>query len=154
MPLGRPFFDKQSESRNKWTGRERELNPRFAGGANAEYGTDKELHSLFLRVRREVDFQGAFTPSEIDARLRDTAKGLRILARRGYEKPEKAERRAKNLEKLEGTNFGPTVIAAARRHPYGVENLTLNYGRKAAMDIILERDRKLMEMMRTRRERD
>ena len=153
MPINRQsFFDKHSESRGNWSGREREFKPRFSGGANGAYGTDKELHSLFLRVRRDVDFQGALTPNEIDARLRDTAKGLRVLARRGYMKPDQAERRAKNLEKLEGTYFAPIVIAVAKRHPYGVENLTLNYGRKGAMDAILERDRKLRRMMRTRRD--
>lgn len=154
MPIGRPFFDKQSKSRVKWTKREQSFNPRFAGGANGAYGTDKELHSLFLRVRRDVDFQGAFTPNEIDERLRKSAKVLRILAREGYEKPWQAERRAKNLEKLESTYFAPSVIAMARRHPYSVENLTLNYGSKGAMDVILERERKLRKMMRTRRERD
>lgn len=148
----KPFFDKHSESSGNWSEREREFEPRFAGGANGAYGTDKELHSLFLRVRRDVDFQDAFTPNEIDARLRDTAKELRILGRRGYLKPEKAERSANNLEKLTDTNFAPSVIAIAKRHPYGVENLTLNYGRKGAMDVILERDRKLKRMMRTRRD--
>lgn len=147
-----PFFDKHSESRGNWSGRERECKPRFAEGANGSFGTDKELDSLFIRIRRDLDFQDAFTPNEIDARLRDTAKELRILGRRGYLNPEKAERSANNLEKLEGTNFAPSVIARAKRHPYGVVNLTLNYGRKGAMDAILERDRKLKRMMRTRRD--
>lgn len=143
----RPFFDRHTETRVEWRGRE--FRPRFAEGG---YGTDKELHSLFLRIRRDVDFKGAFTPAEIDNRLREAAEELRLFGRRGYVKPEKANRSADNLEKLAGTNFAPTVIATARRHPYSPENLTLNYGRKGAMDIILERDRRLRRMMRTRRD--
>jgi hypothetical protein len=153
MPIDwKPFFDKHAESRGNWNRRERGFEPRFAGGANGAYGTDKELHSTFIRIRRIANFYHAFTPVEIDARLRDGAEEQRILARRGYLNPEKAERSAKNLEKLEGMNFAPCIIAMARRHPYGVENLTINYGRKGAMDIILERDRRLKRMMRTRRD--
>jgi hypothetical protein len=146
----RPLFDRRKGTRREW--REGGFRSRFGGGATLGYGTDKELHSLFLRIRRDVDFKGAFTPAEIDNRLREAAEGLRLLGRRGYVKPEKANRSAENLEKLAGTNFAPTVIATARRHPYGPENLTLNYGRKGAMEIILERDRRLRRMMRTRRE--
>jgi hypothetical protein len=143
MPIGeRPMFDRQMETKVEWKGRE------FAEGA---YGTDKEVHSLFMRTRRDVDFQGAFTPNEIDERISDAADYLRLLAKKGYMKPEKAYRAADNLEKLAGTNFAPTILAMARRHPYGVENFTLHYGRKAAMDYMLKQDRRLRRMMRTRR---
>jgi hypothetical protein len=142
----RPMFDRHKETRVEW--KERKFKPRFAEGA---YGTDKELHSLFIRIRRDVDFQGAFTPNEIDERISEAAKYLRLLAKKGYMKPEKAYPAADNLEKLTGTNFAPHILAMARRHPYGVENFTLHYGRKAAMDLILERDLKLRRMMRTRR---
>jgi hypothetical protein len=146
----RPHFDKSPnrEERREW--REGGLRSRFGGGGG--YGTDKELHSLFIRIRRDVDFKGAFAPAEIDDRLREAAEELRLLGRRGYLKPEKANRAADNLEKLAGTDFAPSIIATARRHPYGPENLTLNYGRKGAMDVILERDRRLRRMMRTRRD--
>jgi hypothetical protein len=143
----RPFFDKHRETRMERHGRE--FNPRFAEGA---YGTDKELHSLFMRTRRDVDYQGAFTPQEIDNRLREAVAELRYLAKRGYLNPEKACDAADNLEKLIGTNFAHSILAMAKRHPYGPENLTLHYGRKGAMDIILERDRKLRRMVRTRRD--
>jgi hypothetical protein len=146
----RPYFDKHRnrEARREW--RKGGFRSRFGGGGG--YSTDKELHSLFLRIRRDVDFKGAFTPAEIDNRLREAAEELKLFGRKGYINPEKANRAADNLEKLAGTNFAPTVIATARRHPYGPENLTLNYGRKGAMDVILERDRRLRRMMHTRRE--
>jgi hypothetical protein len=147
----RPFFDKHriKEARREW--KEGGLRSRFGGGANLGYGTDNELHSLFIRIRRIVDFKGATTPATMDNRMFGGAEEYRYLGRRGYMNPEKANRAAANVEKLAGTNFAPAIIAMARRHPYGVEALTIKYGNKAAMDIIMERDRRLRRMTRIRR---
>jgi hypothetical protein len=148
----RPYFDKSRNRRARREWRQGGLRSRFGGGANLGYGADKELHSLFIRMRRIVNFKGANTPATIDNRILEGAEVLRYEGRKGYMNPEKANRAAANAEKLADTNFAPAVLGMARRHPYGVEALTIKYGNKPAMDKIMERDRRLRRMMRTRRE--
>lgn len=115
---------------------------------------DKEFHILFVRISATVGLRGAFTPDEVNARILREAKARKFLAERGYMSPRLAYHDADNLEKLvytQGTDFGTRAISTARRHPYGLENLTLNYGRSKAIDILLERRTRLRRMMRLRR---
>jgi hypothetical protein len=119
-----------------------------------DFVPDKEFHPLFMRVSSEVDLRGAFTPEEVNKRLITAAATLRSLAHEGYLSKRNAYRRSDNLEKLvdtKGTDFGTRAIATARRHPHGVENLTLNYGHVEAIDRLLERNRRLRRMTRMRR---
>jgi len=119
-----------------------------------DFVPDKEFHILFVRISATVDLRGAFTPEEVNTRILRGAKTLKFLAERGYMSPKRAYHDADNLEKLvytQGTDFGTRAISTARRHPYGLENLTLNYGRSKAIDILLERRTRLRRMMRTRR---
>lgn len=119
-----------------------------------DFVPDKEFHGIFIRINHEVGLKGAFTPKEVNARIIDRAKAWKSLAKSGYMNPKTAYRHADNLEKLvyaEGTDFGTRAISTARRHPNGVENLTLNYGYSKAVDILLERNRRLRRMTRIRR---
>ena len=149
----RPFFDKHRESRmeteHEWRGKE----PRFAARREDtwDFMTDKEIHKKFIRICYDVNVQGAFTPDELVRRLKDAAEMLRFLGKRGYIDAEKANRNADNLEKLVRTSFASRVISIARTHPYGMINLTLNYGAKEAVRLTMEREKRLREMLRTRR---
>jgi len=127
--------------------------PRFAVSREDtwDFMTDKEIHKKFVRICYDVPVQGAFTPNELDRRITDSAETLRFLGKRGYMDSERANRKADNLEKVVGTSFAPCVISIARRHPHGIINLTLNYGPQEAMKKIVERERRLRGMMRTRR---
>jgi hypothetical protein len=119
-----------------------------------DFVPDKEFHILFVRISAAVDLRGAFAPDEVNRRILREAKVLKSLAERGYMNPKAAYHAADNFEKLvytQGTDFGTRAISTARRHPYGLENLTLNYGRSKAIDILLERRTRLRRMMRTRR---
>lgn len=119
-----------------------------------DFVPDKEFHILFVRISATVDLRGAFAPEEVNARIMRGAKAIKFLAEKGYMNPKTAYHAADNLEKLvytEGTDFGTRAISTARRHPYGLENLTLNYGRSKAIDILLERRTRLRRMMRVRR---
>jgi len=119
-----------------------------------DFVPDKEFHVLFVRISATVDLRGAFTPEEVNTRIIRGAKALKFLAEKGYMSPKRAYHDADNLEKLvytQGTDFGTRAISTARRHPYGLENLTLNYGRTKAIDILLERRTRLRRMMRIRR---
>jgi len=119
-----------------------------------DFVPDKEFHILFVRISATVDLRGAFTPEEVNTRILREAKVRKLLAERGYMNPKAAYHDADNLEKLvytQGTDFGTRAISTARRHPYGLENLTLNYGRGKAIDILLERRTRLRRMMRIRR---
>jgi hypothetical protein len=119
-----------------------------------DFVPDKEFHILFVRISATVDLRGAFTPEEVNTRILREAKARKLLAERGYMNPKAAYHDADNLEKLvytQGTDFGTRAISTARRHPYGLENLTLNYGRGKAIDILLERRTRLRRMMRIRR---
>lgn len=149
----RPFFDRHRESRmeteREWRGKE----PRFAvsRGDTWDFMPDKEVHKKFIRICYDVDVQGALTPDELDRRLKDAAEMLRFLGKRGYVDAERANRNANNLEKVVGTGFSPRVISIAKTHPYGIINLTLNYGPKEAVRRTMEREKRLREMLRTRR---
>jgi hypothetical protein len=116
---------------------------------------DKEFHPIFARVSSTVDLRGAYTPEEVNARIIAVAKAYKKLAKTGYMNPKRAYRNADNLEKLVytagSTNFGIRAVSMARRHPYGIENLTLNYGHTKAIDILLERKVRLRRMTRIRR---
>jgi hypothetical protein len=120
-----------------------------------DFMPDKEFHHLFIRISNSVDLRRAFTPEEVNKRIIHEAKGLKFLAKEGYVRPKAAYHRADNLEKLVytagRTDFGTRAISTARRHPDGLENLTLNYGYSKAVDILLERNRRLRRMTRTRR---
>jgi hypothetical protein len=120
-----------------------------------DFVPDKEFHKIFMKISYSVDLRGAFTPEEVNARVTRESKALKFLAKEGYMKPETAYHDADNLEKLVytagKTDFGTRAISTARRHPYGVENLTLNYGRGRAIDILFERNRRLRRMTRIRR---
>ncbi len=119
-----------------------------------DFVPDKEFHILFIRISATVDLRGAFTPEEVNARIIREAKVRKLLAERGYMNPKAAYHAADNLEKLvytEGTDFGTRAISTARRHPDGLENLTLNYGYSKAVDILLERNRRFRRMTRIRR---
>lgn len=119
-----------------------------------DFMPDKEFHGLFIRINHEIPLKGASTPEEVNARIIDHAKAWKSLAKSGYMNAKTAYRHADNLEKLvytAGTDFGTRAISTARRHPYGVENLTLNYGYSKAVDILLERNRRLRRMTRIRR---
>jgi hypothetical protein len=126
--------------------------PRFAERHDTfDLMTDKEFHRAFMRISYYVDFKGAFTPNEIDKRIAREASELRFLGERGYMRKETANRRASNVGKVQGTSFGTRTIATARRHPDGLVNLTLNFGRHRAMDALIERNRRLRRMTRIRR---
>jgi hypothetical protein len=119
-----------------------------------DFVPDREFHILFVRISATVDLRGAFTPEEVNARIIREAKARKFLAERGYMSRRLAYHDADNLEKLvytQGTDFGARAISTARRHPYGLENLTLNYGGSKAIDILLERRTRLRRMMRIRR---
>lgn len=120
-----------------------------------DFVPDKEFHILFVRISATVDLRGAFAPEEVNARIIREAKARKFLAERGYMSRRLAYHDADNLEKLVytagRTDFGTRAISTARRHPYGLENLTLNYGRSKAIDILLERRTRLRRMMRVRR---
>jgi len=119
-----------------------------------DFVPDKEFHILFVRISATVDLRGAFTPEEVNTRILREAKVRKYLAESRYMNPKAAYHDADNLEKLvytQGTDFGTRAISTARRHPYGLENLTLNYGRGRAIDILLERRTRLRRMMRLRR---
>jgi hypothetical protein len=113
---------------------------------------DREFHGIFMRVSAHIDLRGAFTPEEVNARILSAAKAYKSLAKSGYMSAKYAYRHAGNLEKLVytagSTNFGTRAISTARRHPYGIENLTLNYGHGKAVDILLERNASLRRMTR------
>jgi len=118
---------------------------------------DKEFHLIFIRISDQIPLQGAFTPEEINARIIDRAKAYKYLAKRGYMSERTAYNRAKNLENLvytRGTDFGTRAIATARRHPNGIESLTLRYGYTKAVDILLERRTRLRRMTRIREKRE
>lgn len=121
-----------------------------------DFVPDREFHGVFMRISADVDLRGAFTPEEVNARLIAAAKAYKSLAKRGYLGAKYAYRRADNLEKLVytagKTDFGTRAISTARRHPYGIENLTLNYGRERAIDTLLERGRRFRRMTRIRRQ--
>jgi len=126
----------------------------FSEVIRLDFVPDKEFHILFVRISATVDLRGAFTPEEVNRRILREAKVRKYLAERGYMSPRLAYHDADNLEKLvytQGTDFGTRAISTARRHPYGLENLTLNYGRTKAIDILLERRTRLRRMMRVRR---
>jgi hypothetical protein len=120
-----------------------------------DFMPDKEFHHLFIRISNTVPLRGAFTPEEVNARIIDRAKTYKSLAKSGYMNAKYAYRHADNLEKLVytagKTDFGTRTISTARRHPYGIENLTLHYGYSKAVDILLEHKAKLRRMTRTRR---
>ena len=119
-----------------------------------DFVPDKEFHALFCRISEQVDLRGAFTPEEVNARIVRGAKVYGFLGKKGYLRAKTAYRRADNMRKLvytEGTDFGTRAISTARRHPYGIENLTLNYGRGKAIDILLLRARRLRRMTLIRR---
>lgn len=145
----KPMFDKHMETRREWEGKE----PRFAVRREDtwDFMPDKEVHKKFIRICYDVDVKGALTPDELDRRIKDAAETLRFLGKRGYMDAERANRNADNLEKVVGTSFSPRVISIARRHPYGIINLTLNYGPKEAVKMVMEHERRLRGMLRTRR---
>lgn len=119
-----------------------------------DFVPDKEFHAIFARISATIDLRGAFTPDEINSRILTAAKAYKTLAKTRYMNPKVAYRKATNLEKLvytRGTDFGTRAIAIARRHPVGLENLTLNYGHTKAIDILLERRTRLRRMTRIRR---
>jgi len=120
-----------------------------------DFVPDREFHSVFMRISADVDLRGAFTPEEVNTRLIAAAKAYKSLAKRGYLGAKYAYRHADNLEKLVytrgRTDFGTRAVSTARRHPNGIENLTLNYGHGKAIDILLERSIRLRRMTRIRR---
>jgi hypothetical protein len=128
------------------TGRE----PMFAVGRHDTFDlmTDVEFHMAFMRISYAVDFKGVRTPDGIDSRIKEEASTLRILGERGYFREESAHHKADNLRKIAGTSFATRTISTAKRHPQGLENLTLNFGREKAIDILIERNIRLRRMTR------
>jgi hypothetical protein len=119
-----------------------------------DFMPDKEFHHLFIRISNSVDLRRAFTPEEVNQRIIHASKELKFLAKEGYVRPKTGYHRADNLEKLVytggRTDFGTRAVSMARRHPDGLENLTLNYGYSKAVDILIERNMRLRRMTRRR----
>ena len=143
----RPFFDRHAET----IGREE---PRFAARREDtwDFMTDKEVHRKFWRILYDTDVKGALTVSELERRIKTAAEMVRFLGERGYMDAKKAKIKADNLEKLIGTGFAPRVISLARNHPQGIINMTLNFGQEAAIRRKMELEKRLSEMLRTRRQ--
>ena len=130
-----------------------EREPMFAVGRHDTFDlmTDMEFHKAFIRINNAVPFDGCRSPEEINRRIAEEVRTLRILGDRGYLSEASANRKADNLEKVVGTSFATRTISRARRHPNGLENLTLNFGYRKAIDILFERNRRLRRMTRIRR---
>lgn len=116
---------------------------------------DKEFHIIFDRISRKVNLQGAYTPDEIDRRLKHRIKADEFAIESGYLEDEKTKRRfkrdKKNLKKLVRQGFAERTIAYARRHPDDKVALTLHHGYAKAKEILLARSRRFKYMLRKRR---
>lgn len=120
-----------------------------------DWMVDKEFHPVFHRVSETVDLKGAFTPDEIDKRLKRKIRAYDFLAKHKelltHVSKKEAKREKQNLQKLIDADFGVYVIAQASRHPDGIVNLTLHHGKDKAVEILLERSRRLRRSVRMRR---
>lgn len=116
---------------------------------------DKEFHPVFDRLSETVELKGAYTPDEIDQRIKQKMRAFDYRAKNPilstHITTKKAKHSKENLQKLLDNEFGIFVIAHARRHPDGIVNLTLHKGKDNAVKILLERKRRLRGTLRIRR---
>ena len=112
---------------------------------------DREFMGIFMRASYNIDLEGAYTPEEVNRRIRAAVEGLRVLGERGYMNEKTANRKSTSLAKLVTADFGTRVVSEARRHPDGIVSLTLRHGRERAIDMRLKIGRRLREMTRIRK---
>lgn len=102
-----------------------------------------EFHKIFRRLSYDVNLKGAFTPEDIDERMERGRKNFKEYAKEATKKSvrRKLRKKAKAIEILQDKGFAEATIAEANRNRYGIVNLTLNYGRKRALEMKLAFER-------------
>lgn len=117
-----------------------------------DWMVDKEFHPVFDRLSETVELKGAYTPDDIDQRIKQKMRAFDYRAKNPilstHISTKKAKRSKKNLQKLIDSDFGTYTVAHARRHPDGIVNLTLHVGKDNAVKILLERKRRLRGNLR------
>jgi hypothetical protein len=93
-----------------------------------DWMVDKEFHPVFDRLSETVELKGAYTPDDIDQRIKQKMRAFDYRAKNPilttHISTKKAKRSKKNLQKLIDSDFGTYTVAHARRHPDGIVNLT------------------------------
>lgn len=120
--------------------------PREVGEKMTDWSIDREYIPAFDRVSEEIDFKGCRTPEDINERIERKQRANDFRAKHGIGEHRISKKRAHylntQLQKLIDNEFGVYTIAHSRRHPDGVVNLTLLYGKDEAVDILLARARR------------
>ncbi len=124
-----------------------------------EYSEVSEIgHNSWARIYGDIhankyyiDMKGAYTREEINRRVEAAEKAALYLGRRGDLDPQTVRQRIARLAKLRKADIGSRAISEARRHPDGMVNLTLHYGRDKAFGMRIDRMQRLRRLEKTRR---
>jgi hypothetical protein len=102
---------------------------------------DKEFVGIFRRNAKYINLKGAWTPQELDERLK--VMQFRMMQRAIDESSQftKWWKKARLIKRLREHGFPRRVIDEAMADQHGIYALTLRYGYKRAVEIMLERGR-------------
>jgi hypothetical protein len=108
-----------------------------------DWTVDREYIPSFDRVSKIIDFKGCGTADEIHECIRQKQRANDFRATLKQLRPRFSKKSAQyeneQLQKLIDNDFGVYTIAYANRHPDGIVNLTLRYGREKAEQLLLAR---------------